>query len=429
MSFQPAPYRVPNPFRKPLLAKAPEFELALRNGGCLSSSPQAPLNLPPARLAPSMIYLDHNATSPICPQARKAWLEAHDHLIGNPSSPHRAGARADRALSEARSTLATRLGCDPFDIVWTSGATEANNMALHHLAASAPETEIWISAIEHPAVIEPARHYFGKNCRFLPALASGVVDLAWVADRIKDRRPGLIALLAANNETGVLQPWPELLDLCRTYNIPFLCDATQWIGKLPASGLGRCDWVSGSAHKFGGPKGVGFLKCPGTGKIEPLLLGGGQEEGRRAGTENVAGILAFAAALEARETAIAEGGLAVRTQWRDAFEEQLLTLLPGSSVVGRETSRLWNTVSARMPEADCRHRWVVKLDKLGFAVSTGSACASGREEPSHVMAAMGLTPSESGRVLRFSSGWETTESDWTHLLKALQTVHSQSTRL
>jgi cysteine desulfurase len=373
-----------------------------------------------------MIYLDHNATSPICSEARNAWLAAHDHLIGNPSSPHRAGARADRALSEARASLATHLGCDPLDIVWTSGATEANNMVLHHLAASAPESDLWISAIEHPAVIEPARHYFGKNVHRIPALPSGLVDLGWVADRIKDKRPALIALLAANNETGVLQPWPELLAICRTYNIKFLCDATQWIGKLPAAGMGSCDWVSGSAHKFGGPKGVGFLKCPRKGKIKALLLGGGQEEGRRAGTENVPGILAFAAALEARETAIAHGGLSIRNQWRDRFEEQLLTLLPGSSVVGRGTERLWNTVSALMPEVDCRHRWVVKLDKLGFAVSTGSACASGREEPSHVMAAMGLSPSESGRVLRFSSGWETAESDWTGLLNALRTVHSQS---
>jgi cysteine desulfurase len=371
-----------------------------------------------------MTYFDHNATTPMLPEARNVWLEATEKFIGNPSSPHRVGARADAALTDARAKLAAFLGCDLLDIVWTSGATEANNMVLHHFASGlAHGKEVWISAIEHPCVIEAAKYYFPKAFELIPATRAGAPDLDWLSDRLAHRQPALIAMMAANNETGVLQPWRELQAMCHEYGVPYFCDATQWIGKLPAAGLGACDFVSGSAHKFGGPKGVGFLKCPAKGRVQPLLLGGKQEEGRRAGTENVAGVLSMLAALEAREAAIAQGEFQKHLRSRKQFEARLNEQLPGSVIVGEGPDRLWNTVSALMPEADCQQRWVVKLDKLGFAVSTGSACASGREEPSHVLAAMGYSPAESGRVLRFSSGWETTESEWTALVEALIKVH------
>ncbi|MBM3837994.1 MAG: cysteine desulfurase [Verrucomicrobia bacterium] len=375
-----------------------------------------------------MVYFDHNATSPMHPAARQAWLEAVEKFIGNPSSPHRVGSRADAALAEARQKLASFLGCDALDLVWTSGATESNNMALHHFArAIDAKSEIWISAVEHPCVLEATKHYFPRRHRLIPVLRSGVVDLDWLRNELAKRPPGAVVVMAANNETGVLQPWREVLALCREREVPFFCDATQWIGKLPAVGLGECDFVSGSAHKFGGPKGVGFLKCPAKGRVEPLLRGGLQEEGRRAGTENVAGVLAMIAALEVREEALKksrmEDGRWTMEQARAAFEKRLLAALPGSEIVGVNAARLWNTVSALMPEADCQQRWVVKLDKLGFAVSTGSACASGKEEPSHVIAAMGYSSAEAGRVLRFSSGWETAEDEWTALLEALVKVH------
>lgn len=377
-----------------------------------------------------MIYFDHNATSPLHETARQAWLDASERFIGNPSSPHRIGARAEVALNSARQTLAARLDCDPLDIVWTSGATESNNTVLHHFAAALdPAVEILVSAIEHPCVLEAARHYFGPRCRFIPARQSGTVDLDWLARQLSSpRRPGLVAVMAANNETGVLQPWRDVLGLCRKFDVPYFCDATQWLGKLPAAGLGRCDYVSGSAHKFGGPRGVGFLKCRARGSLNPLLRGGEQEEGRRAGTENVASVLAMIAALEHRETALRAGEQNIRTEWRNRFETRLLRALPGSIIVGANADRLWNTVSAIMPEADCRQRWVVKLDKIGFAVSTGSACASGREEPSHVVLALGYSAAEASRVLRFSSGWETTESDWQALAGALEKVFRASTR-
>ena len=374
-----------------------------------------------------MIYFDHNATTPLHPAAREAWLAANETLIGNPSSPHRVGARADAALSAARQKLAAILGCDALDIVWTSGATESNNAVLTHAARTlASDAEIWVSAIEHPSVLAPARHHFGERLRLMPVTRAGVLDLDWLETELKKRRPGLVALMAANNETGALQPWSEALALCRSRGVTFFCDAVQWIGKLPSRGLGACDFISGSAHKFGGPKGVGFLKCPAKGRVEPLLLGGPQEEGRRAGTENVPGVLAMLAALEAREAAMT--AMAPLENRRSDFERTLLAALPSVEIVGATVPRLWNTVMALMPEADCQQRWVVKLDKAGIAVSTGSACASGKEAPSHVLGAMGYSPAEAARALRFSSSPETSASDWDGLLGALKRVAADVTK-
>ena len=370
----------------------------------------------------TVTYFDHNATSPLHPVARKAWLEACERFIGNPSSPHRIGARADAALTEAREKLASFLGCHALDIVWTSGATEAANLALHHFATLRQRDEkavVWVSAVEHPCVIEATRHYFKKRHRLIPVTRDGVLDLDWLQLNLAKakRRPRAVIVMAANNETGVLQPWREALALCREREVPFFCDATQWIGKLPARGLGECDFVCGSAHKFGGPKGVGFLKCPEKGRVHPLFFGGPQEERRRAGTENVPGVLAMVAALEVRECGMRNAECGMNTA-RDEFERKLFAELPGCEIVGARSPRLWNTVSALMPERGCQSRWVVKLDKAGFAVSTGSACASGKEEPSHVLTAMGFSAADAGRVLRFSSGWETTAEDWSALAGA-----------
>lgn len=365
-----------------------------------------------------MIYFDHNATHPLSATARTVWLDAVERFIGNPSSPHRVGARTDAALSEARERLAAVLGCSAAELVWTSGATEGNNAVLHH-AAHSSGGEAWISGIEHPATIAAAERYFSTSYRLVPVLPSGVVDLDWIADGLKKQRPGLVAVMAANNETGVLQPWREALALCRAHGVRFFCDAAQWIGKLPAKGLGDCDYMSGCAHKYGGPQGVGFIKCPP--QFRPLLVGGAQEEGRRAGTENVAGVLAMVAAMEEREASLADADeVATRLAVRDGFSTKLMQEVAGLKIIGAETPRLWNTVSVVMPElADCRQRWVVKLDKLGFALSTGSACASGQEKTSHVLSAMGVSAAEAARVLRCSGGWDTQASDWEALLGGL----------
>jgi cysteine desulfurase len=241
---------------------------------------------------------------------------------------------------------------------------------------------------------------------------------------LADARPGLIGVMAANNETGVIQPWREILAICQSCEVPFFTDAVQWLGKMPAKDLGQCDFVTGAAHKFGGPRGIGFLKIPHKSKITPLLIGGKQEQSVRAGTENIATILSMLAALEVREKQIARGEHKLREVWRDNFEKQFLKELPGATIVGAKSSRLWNTVSALMPDGS-QLKWLTKLDKAGFEVSTGSACTTGKEEPSHVLAAMHFNAAEAHRVLRFSGGWETNESDWDALAKALKIIHEE----
>ncbi|MCL4786864.1 MAG: cysteine desulfurase [Verrucomicrobia bacterium] len=372
-----------------------------------------------------MLYFDYNATAPVMREAREAWLDATERIHGNPSSPHAFGLAANRAMTEAREKLAHFLGCHPLDIIWTSGATEANNMLMHHFAqALEARSEVWISAIEHPCVHDSAKHYFGRRLKFIPVTHDGVVDMEWFAQEMADTRPGLVAVMAANNETGVIQPWRELHAICQTYEVPFFSDAVQWLGKLPAKGLGDCDYLSGAAHKFGGPRGVGFLKVPHRSKLNSLLFGGKQEKGQRAGTENVPIIVAMLAALEAREKQLANGDHQHRAEWKERFEKLLLRQVPGSTVVGASVPRLWNTTSALMPEGG-QQRWVTRLDKAGFAVSTGSACTTGKEEPSHVLSAMGYKPGQVTQVLRFSSGWETTAADWEALEKGLVRVYGE----
>jgi cysteine desulfurase len=373
-----------------------------------------------------MIYFDYNATAPVMREAREAWLDVTEKTGGNPSSMHEAGSRASIALADAREKLASYLGCHPSDIIWTSGATEANNMVTHHFSKTlGAQDEIWISAIEHPCVHDSAKHYFGKRAKLIPVTHDGVVDIDWITTEMADKRPGLVGVMAANNETGVIQPWREIHAICQAYEVPFFTDAVQFIGKMPMKGLGDVDYVSGAAHKFGGPRGVGFLKIPHRKSITPLLHGGKQERGFRAGTENVAIIAAMMAALEIREKQIAHSQHLLRGVWRDNFERELLHTLPGTSILGANVPRLWNTVSALMPDGDRKHQWVVRLDKAGFAVSTGSACTIGKEEPSHVLAAMGIKGEKAVRVVRFSGGWETTEADWDALVKGVAKVHEE----
>jgi cysteine desulfurase len=364
----------------------------------------------------AVLYFDHNATHPLSAAARSAWLDAVERFPGNASSPHRMGQRAERALEGARERLGAILGVSADRVVFTSGATESNNMVI------AQAKRVWTSAVEHPCVIEPSE---GKATR-IPVDGMGIADLAWIEAQLRTERPDLIAVMAANNETGVIQPWQEIADLCRRENVPFLCDAAQWVGKMPASGLGVATFVSGCAHKFGGPTGVGFLVCP---SASPALLRGVPLlDGGRAGTENLAGILSMMAALEERVSAISRGALQERVAWRSRFEQALRERVAGVEILGKSADRLWNTVAVLMPEPpDCRRRWVVVMDRLGFAVSTGSACASGKEKPSHVLTAMGIPAEIAGRALRFSSGWETTEADLEKLLGGVQAAVAEMT--
>ena len=375
-----------------------------------------------------MIYLDHNATAPLCAAAREAWLAAHERGFGNPSSLHRPGQRAERALDLAREELAAHLGSQASDLVWTSGATEAANATLAHLSKQT-RSALAVSAVEHPCVMEAAERWFQGRLEIIPVDANGIVRIERVQTLLASKTIGALAAMAANNETGVLQPWQTLRQLCTENGVPFVCDATQWMGRLPGTELGVCDYVFASGHKFGAPVGIGFLKLPAraAGPIfQSLLLGGPQEDARRAGTQNVAAAAAFAAALN--HSAANMDSIAERLAIRARIESQLRERIEGLRIIAESEQRLWNTITILAPAAlDCRQRWVVRLDAAGVAASSGSACASGKENPSHVLTAMGLGDC-ADRVVRFSGGWETTETEWQRAVEICIATHQRMSR-
>ena len=364
-------------------------------------------------------YFDHNATTPLAPVAREAWLKAQDEAWQNPSSPYRAAAQVKIRLEATREKLAILVGGDAERYVFTSGATEAANLVLAHWArVLPPETIIAVNPTEHPCVRDAALHFFGNRVRWLEVNRAGVVS----AETVKGSfgQVGAVVVMAANNETGVIQPWPEISAACRAAGVPYLCDASQWLGKLPAGGLGDVDFLIGAAHKFGGPKGTGFLKLGAQAEGLRGQSGGAQERGHRAGTEDFPSIAAMVAALaEAEQKKVFLE--TERLRLRENFERAALAAVPGAHVVGAGADRLWNTVSLLMPHGE-NHRWVARLDKRGFQVSTGSACVTGKEGPSHVLASMGYTAEEAKRVIRVSGGWATTASDWQELAAALPQV-------
>lgn len=355
------------------------------------------------------------------PEAIAAHTRACEEHWHNPSSLYREAGAAKRLLEEARERLADILGIEePNRIVFTSGATEANNLVMAHAAASAPGQSAIISEIEHPSVLEPARKAFGERLRLAKVQSDGALDLAALEASIQSDKPALISVMAANNETGAIQPWIEAAELSK--DIQFHCDAAQWLGKMPSDGLATCDWITGSAHKFGGPKGAGFLVVPeDLDSIRGGPIGGPQERGLRAGTENYPAVAAMLAALE-RAQQLLSGAPEIENA-RDGFEARILAEIPNTRVCGAGANRLWNTTMLVLP-AHRNLKWLTRLSHFGFQVSTGSACSSGKENPSHVMQAMGLSFDEMGRVLRLSAGWQTSAADWKALGDALIEVWS-----
>lgn len=351
-------------------------------------------------------YFDANATTALDPAAREAWLSASWY---NPSSLYASAAGARDELEQCRERLGDLLQCEPEDLIFLSGATEANNAVAAWFQSRGQRMAI--SSIEHPSLSEPA-----AAAEHIPVEPDGRVSPASIEQVLQQpSRPGLVSLMAANNETGVLQPWQEALALCRSAGVLFHCDAAQWLGKHPAAGLGDCDFVTGSAHKFGGPKGTGFLKVSGGFR---WLRGGPQESRRRAGTENLPGIAAMLAALEAA------GQRLSRQQHlheaRDAFESAIIARIPGTMIVGATAARLWNTSLLILP-AHPNVKWLARLSRLGFEVSTGSACSSGGGA-SEVLRAMALPEDSLRRVIRVSSTWEHTRTDWLALADAMVRV-------
>ena len=356
-------------------------------------------------------YFDHNATTPLCEAAKAAWISASEAHWYNPSSPYRSAAAVKVRYEAARESLARYFDVSPERVIFTSGATESNNAVIRHWARSlSSDACVGINPTEHPSVIEAAKVLFGSRVVWLPLSKSGLVDMDTLSGHIESGTLAAVSVMAANNETGVIQPWQAIADLCAKAQIPYHCDAAQWGGKLPVQGLSACTYVTACSHKFGGPKGVGFMLLP-EGAVDFRLLDGGEQEvAHRAGTEDVAGVLAMSAALEHSNSGNIEA--------RDVFIEQIVQAIPGVALIGAGTDRLWNTVSMSMP----RHqsvRWIRALEKAGFLLSSGSACSTGKTGVSEVLLTMGIDSAVAGRVLRISAGVETTAEDWQALSDAL----------
>lgn len=368
-----------------------------------------------------MRYFDCNATMPLCEPARQAWLEAQGNYWYNASSPYSNASRVAIKLREAREDFAQWFGCETEELVFCSGATEANNAVLRYMASLHPKGSVLISSVEHPSVREAARSFFGERMQEIPVDGSGRVQIETVQTLLKERRPVLCCVMAANNETGVLQPWREIAACCREAGVPYACDAVQWAGKMSDHELGQCDFFSICAHKFAGPKGVGILRIPLAYRGLRMALGGAQENDQRGGTEDVPAILAMHAAYAHAMRFVEREGC---ERPRQAFEKQVCVSMPQAQVLGVEAPRLWNTSLLVLPGAE-NHRWVSLLDRRGFCVSTGSACATGKSDPSHVLASMQVSVQAQRQVIRVSSSWEQGEGDWQALASALEAVRDE----
>jgi len=359
-----------------------------------------------------MVYLDHNATSPLRAEAREA-MDAALGIGGNASSVHERGRAARAAIERARAQVASLAGARVEDVVFTSGGSEANALALWgavHGAADADAriTRLFVSAIEHSSILANADaladRVAGLRVEKIPVNGDGVADLAALRTLLGEGKGrALIALMAANNETGVIQPVAEAGILAREAGALLLIDAVQAAGKIA---IPHADYVSLSAHKLGGPQGAGALILQPGAPFAAQILGGGQEQGRRAGTENLSGIAGFGAACEiaARELATKD------TTQRDRLEAGLRQLVPDTVVFGAGVPRLANTSNFALPALSAETA-LMALDLDGVMVSSGSACSSGKVKPSHVLAAMGVSEELSRAALRASFGWNSTESD------------------
>jgi len=359
-----------------------------------------------------LAYIDYNATAPLRAEARAAFLSATESP-GNASSVHGYGRRARGLIEAARKSLAAFAGAEPSEVVFTSGGTEANNIALGSMMSGAlPTASLIVSSIEHSSILAPAER-IAKAQRPVftaPALASGLIDLAALEKLLAEApRPALVAVMLANNETGAIQPLREVAALVRAAGGYLLCDAVQAAGKmaLDFAALGA-DMMTLSGHKIGAPAGIGALILRADLPQIAGQVGGGQEQGRRAGTENLAGIAAFGAAAEAARRDMQH--LARLQALRDGLQARLLEAAPAAPVYAAEVPRLGNTLCIGMPGVAAEIQ-VMALDLAGIAVSAGAACSSGKVTPSHVLGAMGAAEAPAREAIRFSFGWDSTAED------------------
>lgn len=364
------------------------------------------------------VYLDWNATTPLRHETREAMAIAWD-IPGNPSSVHAEGRQARRMVEDARASVADAVGALPRNIIFTSGGTEANALALIpglRRGSGSPADRLVVSAIEHASVLAGGR-FPVEAIDTVGVTRSGIVDLDRLRRTLKGGSPALVSVMLANNETGAVQPVIELADIVHAAGGLLHVDAIQAFGKIPfdINTIG-VDLLTLSAHKIGGPKGVGSLVLTeGLCGLEPLLRGGGQEQGRRAGTENVLGIMGFGAA--ARATMAMRESEAIRLENLRNRLETGLRHTPGVIVFSDNVPRLPNTTLFTVPGLRAETA-VIAFDLAGIAVSSGSACSSGKVQPSHVLEAMGFLPGIARGAVRLSLGWSTSEADIDRCLEA-----------
>ncbi len=366
-------------------------------------------------------YFDHNATTPVYPSALEALTECLRQACGNASSIHHYGQQANKMLEQARRTLAGTLGCDTAEIVFVSGGTEAANLAiLGSVRAARRPAHIITTAIEHPAVLSACCQLEreGAAVTYLAPSQEGTVDPEDVRGALRPETV-LISVMHANNETGVIQPVQEIARLAGQAGVLMHSDGVQAYGKLAVNvrSLG-VDLYSVSGHKIYGPPGVGALYVRHGVALEPMLWGGPQERGRRAGTENVAGAVAMAAAAQSLHEDLEPETRRLR-QLRDRLQAAILERIPAAGVNGGKAPRLANTANLWFDGVQ-GEALMIALDLAGFAVSTGSACSSGSIQPSHVLTAMGLDPERARASLRFSLGRANTAAQVDALVEALE---------
>jgi cysteine desulfurase len=355
------------------------------------------------------IYLDWNATTPLRREAREAMAAAWD-LSGNPSSVHAEGRQARKLVEDARDSIAGAVGALPRNIIFTSGGTEANALALTPgLRRGAGVERLVVSAIEHTSVLAGGR-FPADAISTVGVTSLGLLDLDRLRAMLEGEPAALVSVMLANNETGAVQPVKEAAAIVHSAGGLLHVDAIQAFGKIPFDiNEMNADFVTLSGHKIGGPKGVGALVlAEGMLGFEPLLRGGGQEKGRRAGTENVAGIAGFGAAAEAAMGALKTDALRLESL-RNRLESGL-RMTPGAIVFSDDVPRLPNTTLFTVPGLRAETA-VIGFDLAGVAVSSGSACSSGKVQPSHVLEAMGFGPKTTQGAVRLSLGWSTSDAD------------------
>jgi len=366
-------------------------------------------------------YFDWNATAPLRAEARDAMREALGHT-GNASSVHAEGRAVRQLVEEARSKVAKLVGAEARNVTFTSGATEANMMALTAAieigGRRALRDRLFVSAIEHPSVRSGGRFAAG-DVEELPVTGNGVVDLVALTNALEKSERPLVSIMLANNETGVIQPIAQIAAIVQAASGVLHVDAVQGAGRIDCNvaTLGA-DLVSLSSHKLGGPQGSGALiSCGDIHIAEPLIKGGGQERGRRAGTENVAAIAGFGAACAAVNPTEAERTALLR----DRLEEGIAAATPGAVIFGKSAPRLPNTTLFAVPGLKAETA-VIAFDLNGIAVSSGSACSSGKVQASHVLSAMGVEPAMTRSAVRASIGWSTGEAEVAQFLKTWKTL-------